>query len=553
MGEGQPQHGGAHAVAAARRHGAQTMFTLFGGHVFPLYDGAVKADPPMRIVDVRHEQTAVFAAEGTARLTRAPGFAVLTAGPGVTNGVSAMTTAHFNASPLVVIGGRAPDSRWGSGSLQEIDHPALLQAITKRAWTEHETARVGPAVDEAFRIAAAPHRGPVFVDASLEALFGSAPAAPGPAGSGEAAGHRAGERPDPAAVTAIAKLLAQARRPALVLGSDVWLDGAHEAARLAAEELRLPVIANGQGRGILPAGHDLLVSRARPVALGEADLVIVAGTPLDFRLGYGEFGGKNGTPRAGVVHVADAPEQLARHRELTAAAAGDLTAFFTELAGSGARHREADWLARLQAARDQAMAADAPLLASDAEPIHPLRVYGELARQLDADAVVIGDGGDFVSYAGKYIEPRRPGGWLDPGPYGCLGTGPGYAIAARVARPAAQVVLLLGDGAAGFSLMDADTLVRHRLPVVMICGNNGIWGLEKYPMRALYGYDVAADLQPQCRYDQVVAALGGAGELVTRPGDIAPALRRAFDSGAPYLVNIATDPANAYPRSTTGV
>ena len=553
MSQGNPSHGGVHAVAAARRHGAQTLFTLSGGHVFPLYDGAVKADPPMRIVDVRHEQTAVFAAEATARLSLTPGFAVLTAGPGVTNGVSAMTTAHFNASPLVVIGGRAPDSRWGSGSLQEIDHPALLQAITKRAWTEHETARVGPAVDEAFRIAAAPHRGPVFVDASLEALFGSAPAAPGPAGSGEAAGHRAGERPDPAAVTAIAKLLAQARRPALVLGSDVWLDGAHEAARLAAEELRLPVIANGQGRGILPAGHDLLVSRARPVALGEADLVIVAGTPLDFRLGYGEFGGKNGTPRAGVVHVADAPEQLARHRELTAAAAGDLTAFFTELAGSGARHREADWLARLQAARDQAMAADAPLLASDAEPIHPLRVYGELARQLDADAVVIGDGGDFVSYAGKYVEPRRPGGWLDPGPYGCLGTGPGYAIAARVARPAAQVVLLLGDGAAGFSLMDADTLVRHRLPVVMICGNNGIWGLEKYPMRALFGYDVAADLQPQCRYDQVVAALGGAGELVTRPADIAPALRRAFDSGVPYLVNIATDPGNAYPRSTTGV
>jgi acetolactate synthase I/II/III large subunit len=553
MNAGKPPHGGAHAVAAARRHGAQTMFTLSGGHVFPLYDGAVKADPPMRIVDVRHEQTAVFAAEATARLSLTPGLAVLTAGPGVTNGVSAMTTAHFNGSPLVVIGGRAPDSRWGSGSLQEIDHPALLQAITKRAWTEHETARVGPAVDEAFRIAATRHRGPVFLDVSLEALYGSAPAEPGPAGGGQAAGRRAGDQPDPAAVTAIARLLAQARRPVLVLGSDVWLDGAHEAARRAAEELRLPVIANGQGRGILPAGHDLLVSRARPVALGEADLVIVAGTPLDFRLGYGGFGGKNGTPPANVVHVADAPGQLARHRELAAAAAGDLTAFFTELAGSGARNRETDWLSRLQAARDQALAADAPLLASDAEPIHPLRIYGELARQLDADAVVIGDGGDFVSYAGKYIEPRRPGGWLDPGPYGCLGTGLGYAVAARVARPSVQVVLLLGDGAAGFSLMDADTLVRHRLPVVMICGNNGIWGLEKYPMRALYGYDVAADLQPQCRYDQVVSALGGAGELVTRPADIGPALRRAFDSGVPYLVNIATDPANAYPRSTTGV
>jgi len=182
-----------------------------------------------------------------------------------------------------------------------------------------------------------------------------------------------------------------------------------------------------------------------------------------------------------------------------------------------------------------------------------MRIYGELAPLLEPDSVVIGDGGDFVSYAGKYIEPRQPGGWLDPGPYGCLGTGLGYAIAARIARPAAQVVLLLGDGAAGFSLMDVDTLVRHRLPVVMICGNNGIWGLEKHPMQALYGYDVAADLQPQCRYDQVVAALGGAGELVTRPEEIGPALRRAFSADVPYLVNVVTDPQVAYPRSTTGV
>jgi acetolactate synthase I/II/III large subunit len=167
--------------------------------------------------------------------------------------------------------------------------------------------------------------------------------------------------------------------------------------------------------------------------------------------------------------------------------------------------------------------------------------------------VVIGDGGDFVSFAGRLLEPARQGGWLDPGPYGCLGTGLGYALAARLARPDAQVVLLLGDGAAGFSLMDVDTLVRHRLPVVMVCGNNGIWGLEKHPMRMLYGYDVAADLQPGCRYDEVVRALGGAGELVRSPAAIAPALARAFDAGAPYLVNVATDPEVAYPRSTTGI
>ena len=339
------------------------------------------------------------------------------------------------------------------------------------------------------------------------------------------------------------------------------MGGAEQAARTAAEELRLPVIANGQGRGILPRGHELLVTRARSAAFREADLVVVVGTPLDFRLGYGAFGDQNYPQRKpAVVHVADAPGQVAAHGPLAACYAGDLGAFFTALADPAtwpARPARApweeSWLPRLQDAARSAVAADAPLLASEASPIHPMRIYGELAGMLDDDAVVIGDGGDFVSYAGKYIEPGRPGGWLDPGPFGCLGTGLGYAIAARLARPAAQVVLLLGDGAAGFSLMDVDTLVRHGLPVVMVCGNNGIWGLEKYPMRAIYGYDVAADLQPQCRYDEVVSALGGAGELVTRPDDIGPALRRAFESGVPYLVNVITDPAVAYPRSTTGI
>jgi acetolactate synthase I/II/III large subunit len=569
----QPVHGGDRAVAAAQQHGVQAMFTLSGGHVFPLYDGAVTAPVPMPIVDVRHEQTAVFAAEATARLTRVPGLAVLTAGPGVTNGVSAVTTAHFNGSPVVVLAGRAPDGRWGSGSLQELDHPPLLAPVTKRAWTVHQAGQVEAAVDEAFSLATTRHRGPVFLDASLEALFGPAEPGPGPqpggttgqgASRGLPGGGVADDAPDPDAITAIARLLAESSRPVLILGSDVWLDGAEKAARAAAEHLQLPVIANGQGRGILPAGHPLLVTRARSVALGEADLVLVAGTPLDFRLGYGSFGGRNGSPPARVVHLADAPGQVATHCELAGSAAGDLAAIFAGIASAGCGGTTSggaaagaawteNWLPRLQAATAAALAADADQLRSTAMPIHPLRIYGELAPLLEPDAVVIGDGGDFVSYAGKYVEPQQPGCWLDPGPYGCLGTGLGYAIAARLARPAAQVVLLLGDGAAGFSLMDTDTLVRHRLPVVMICGNNGIWGLEKHPMQALYGYDVAADLQPGCRYDQVVTALGGAGELVTEPDGIGPALRRAFDSGAPYLVNVVTDAGNVYPRSTTGV
>ena len=285
-------HGGVHAIEVARQHGVTALFTLSGGHVFPLYDAAVRTDPPLRLIDVRHEQTAVFAAEATARLTRTAGLAAVTAGPGVTNSVSAVTTAWFNGAPVVLLAGRAPDYRWGAGSLQELDHPPLLAPVTKAAFTEHETAKVAASVDEAFRLALSPHRGPVFLDISLEAIYGQAEA-DRPAGAALDAAI-----PDGGDVERIAALLRTARRPVLVLGSDVWLGGAEDAARQAAQVLRLPVIANGQARGILPAGHELLVTRARSAGLREADLVIVAGTPLDFRLGYGSFGPQGGA-RAG--------------------------------------------------------------------------------------------------------------------------------------------------------------------------------------------------------------------------------------------------------------
>jgi len=541
-------HGGDIAVAVARAHGVDTLFTLSGAHVFPLYDGAVKADPPMRLVDVRHEQTAVFAAEATAKLTRQPGFAALTAGPGVTNGVSAITTAHLNGSPLLVVGGRAPAFRWGAGSLQELDHPPLLAPVTKRAATVPTVGDIAGAVDEAFTLATAAHRGPVFLDVPMDQLFSRAevelPGAP----------RQQRVEPDPDDLAAVGKLLAGAERPVLVLGSDVWTDHAEDAARRLAETTGLPVITNGMGRGIVPAGHPLLVTRARSAAFGGADLVLVVGVPLDFRLGFGVFGGKDGATPAPVVHLADSPGQLARHVGLAGSAAGDLTAVldgvlraWTQAGRPGAYD---DWTSTLQDVARAAVDKDRDLLASNADPVHPARVYGELGRRLADDAVVIGDGGDFVSYAGKYVEPKAPGGWLDPGPYGCLGTGLGYATGARLARPSGQVVLMLGDGAAGFSLMDVDTLVRHGLPVVIVMGNNGGWGLEKHPMRFLYGYDVAAELAPQTRYDEVVRALGGAGELVTRPDGIGPALDRAFDAGVPYLVNVVTDPEVAYPRST---
>lgn len=544
-------HGGVHAIDVARSHGADTLFTLSGAHVFPIYDGAVKADPAVPIIDVRHEQTAVFAAEAIGKLTRTPGLAVLTAGPGVTNGVSAMAQAQFSGAPLVVVGGRAPAGRWGTGSLQELDHPPIVESITKSAVTAHTVEDIIPTLNGAFDAARSPHRGPAFVDIPMDQFFSHTTrvdSLPGPTTEPVA--------PDTDAIDAIAGLIAGASRPVLVFGGDIWADGAEVAALEFVERTRLPVIANGMGRGVVPAGHPCLVTKARSTAFGQSDLAVVIGTPLDFRLGYGAFGGKDGQDSAKVVHIADSPDQIAAHVDLAASVSGDLTQVFTGLAEAVDARGGSDVTSWRTALQDSAAAAherDTALLSATADPIHPARIYGELMPRLADDAVVIGDGGDFVSFAGKFVEPRNPGCWLDPGPYGCLGAGLGAAMAARIARPESQVVVLFGDGAAGMSLIDVDTLVRHNLPVVMVVGNNGAWGLEKGPMQFLYGYDVAADLSEQTRYDEVVKALGGAGEMVTDPTEIGPALDRAFASGVPYLVNIITDVTAMYPRNTTGV
>lgn len=548
-------HAGELAVAVAQAHGVETMFTLSGAHVFPMYDGAVRSQqegggPPVRLVDVRHEQTAAFAAEATGKLTRVPGLAVLTAGPGVTNGVSAMAQATFAGSPMVVVGGRAPNNRWGTGALQEIDHLPIVAPVTKHAATLMTANDVAAGFDTAFTEARSSHRGPTYVDVPMDEFFN--------VGTGQVpvVGELRGAAPDTDAIARIAGLLARAERPVLVLGTDVWADHAEEAALRLVEEMRLPAITNGMGRGVVPGGHPMLVTKARGAALGGADLVVVVGTPLDFRLGYGVFGGKDGAEPAAVVHIADAAGQLSQHAALAGSVAGDLTAVLDgllEALAGAAQPNRTDWITSLQDTVAAASARDAELLGAEADPVHPARIYGELVPRLADDAVVIGDGGDFVSFAGKFVEPKRPGCWLDPGPYGCLGAGLGAAIGARIARPSSQVVLLLGDGAAGFSLMDVDTLVRHGLPVVMVMGNNSAWGLEKGPMQLLYGYDVAADLAPRTAYDQVVSALGGAGETVTDPRQIGAALDRAFAADAPYLVNVITDVNAPYPRNTFGI
>ena len=340
-------------------------------------------------------------------------------------------------------------------------------------------------------------------------------------------------------------LLAGARRPVIMAGTGLYWGHGEGALRALAEELRVPVFLNGLGRGCLAADHELFFSRARGKGRGEADVALVIGVPMDFRLGFGDSFGDDTQIIALDLKQPDRRPARAPAVELFGGIAATLDCIREGAAGGPDR---SGWLHTLQEVENDRRAAEQADLTDDRSPLHPMRVYGELARMLDRGAVVIGDGGDFVSYAGRVVETYEPGCWMDPGPFGCLGAGPGYALAAKLARPERQVCLLLGDGAFGFAGMEFDTLVRHRVPVVAVMGNNGIWALEKHPMELLYGYSVAAELQSGCRYDQVGEALGGHGELVERPDQLAPALERAFASGKPALVNVLTDPSVAYPR-----
>ncbi|HET8862155.1 MAG TPA: acetolactate synthase [Solirubrobacterales bacterium] len=532
------EHGGRIIAKALKSRGVSHLFTLSGGHLFSIYDGC-KAEG-IEIVDVRHEQTAAFAAEGFAKATRRVGVAALTAGPGVTNGVSAIAGAQANCSPVCVLGGRAPELRWGSGSLQEIDHLPFVEPLVKSAETVKETGAIGPRTAAALDLALSAPYGPTFVDYPLDVVFSEAEAQI-PAVAGTEAQAAAG-------VEGAAALLGSAERPAIMAGTGLyWGHGEDELRRLA-EALGIPVFLNGLGRGCLAADHELAFSRARGAGLKGADVALVVGVPIDFRLGFGGSFGEE----TKLIRLDAAPDALTANRTPEVDLVGDIAASLAAIRESvgGGRGRTDAWLAQLRAVEAEKRAAEQDELNDSRSPLHPVRVYKELGEVLDRNAIVIGDGGDFVSYAGRFIETFEPGCWMDPGPFGCLGAGPGQAIGAKLAHPDRQVCLLLGDGAFGFAGMEFDTLARHGLPVVGVMGNNGIWALEHHPMKFLYGYSVAAELRPETPYEKVVEALGCDGVVVSDPEQLRPALERAFESGRPTLVNVITDPEVVYPRKS---
>jgi acetolactate synthase-1/2/3 large subunit len=533
--------GGDLVARTLKQEGIECIFTLCGGHVMNIYDGCL--DQGIRVVDVRHEQAAGHAAEGWARVTRRPGVAVVTAGPGVTDAVTAVANAYQNRSPLVLIGGAAPLSQSQMGGLQEMEQVDLMKPITKWSGTVYQTRRIPEYLQMCFRIAMSGRYGPCFLEMPADVLFGRLEESEAPIAQSYRSGGRV--QGDRRLVAQAAALLDKAERPVVMAGSQVYWSGAAEALRRLIERLGAPVYLNAMGRGSVRQDHPLFFSRTRGAALSEADVVLVIGTPLDFRLRFG----RAFSDQSKIIQVDVDPTEIGRNRPFDIGIEGDagavLEQMLAELGDSPRAGRKAGaWVKGLREKEDQVWEKRQQWLHSDAVPIHPLRLCQEMAAFVDDDTLVVGDGGDIVNLAAQVLPINHPGQWFDPGPMGTLGVGTGFSMAAKIARPEKKVLMVNGDGTFGLNGFEFDTFVRQNLPVVSVVGNDRQWGQITVGQVQMYGREraVASILGDNARYDRVVEALGGHGEFVTAPAQISPAIERAFASGKPACVNVITDP-----------
>jgi acetolactate synthase-1/2/3 large subunit len=525
-------HGGRLVAQALRRHGTTHLFTLCGGHIQAIYDGCL--DEAIRVVDVRHEQTAGHAADGYARVTGRPGVCAVTAGPGVTDVVTAVANAQRAGIPMIVIGGAGPKALSDMGSLQDMDHVSLMRSICKWSVQVPETRRSAEYVDAAFRVAQANLPGPVFLEMPLDLLMNyheetdlpaTAPMEPSRPG------------PDPRAVERAAALLASAQRPAVLVGSQLRWSPARDVVGRAADAWEAPFFLNGMARGALPVSHARLFSRSRRFALSHADVVFVFGTPFDFRVDYGRS--PTWAEGAKIVQVDLDASELGRNRKVDVAADADTGLFLEALLASVPRTRAPEWLASVRADEDKRQAKMLAEIQSDASPPNPLRLCAEIGKRLGPNDIVVGDGGDFVATAAYVLKLQWPQLWMDPGPLGTLGVGPGYAMAAQLARPDARTVLVYGDGSFGLHAMEFEAMARQNIPVVAIIGNDAGWTQIRRGQVEIYGEERAvATALDYTRYERDVEACGGLGLWVERAEEIGPALDAAFSSKKPACVNV---------------
>jgi acetolactate synthase-1/2/3 large subunit len=533
----RPKHGG-HLVAQVLKHeGVANLFTLSGGHIAPIYDGCVAEG--IRIVDFRHEQSAAHAADGWARVTLQPGIAAVTAGPGVTDAVTGIANAFYANSPMLVLSGKNPIVEFEMGSLQEMDQVTLVSSITKWARTCYDVRRAGDLVAAALRHAMAGRKGPAFLDIPLDVQFNAVPS-----DVTVPQRYRTDARPlgDPDLIKEAVRLLGEGERPIVFAGAGVRWSGAHDALAELAHALKYPVFLNSLGRGCLPPDDPYFFSAARKYALRKADVILALGVDWDFRLGFGR---KGFAPDVRVVQVDVDGAHIGRNRPVDVGIVGDPGRVIEQFVEGGVGERdEPSWTEEVRGEERRLLDEARVGMGSHAVPIHPQRFAREIRDFLDPDATVVGDGGDIVGITSSIVQARYPGHWLDPGPLGTLGVGPGFAIAAKLARPDKQVLVVYGDGSFGLNAMEFESAIRQKIPFVGIIGNDGAWGQIKVAQEMLYGPGnaPASDLDPEAPYHAMVEALGGHGEKVTSPDQIKPALQRAFDSGVPACINVMVDP-----------
>ncbi|GAA4920763.1 thiamine pyrophosphate-binding protein [Streptomonospora salina] len=536
---------GGHLVAKAlKAEGVDVIFTLCGGHIIDIYDGC--ADEGIDVIDVRHEQVAAHAADGYARVTGKPGCAVVTAGPGTTDSVTGIANAYRAESPVLVIGGQGALSQHKMGSLQDLPHVDMIGPVSKFAATVPHTERVADLVSMAFRESMNGAPGPSFLEIPRDVLDASVPAES--ARVPEAGRYRASTRQagDPDAIERLAELLVRSERPSILLGNQVQTTHATESAVDLVRTLNVAAYMNGGGRGTLPPGDPHHFQLSRRHAFSSSDLIVIVGTPFDFRMGYG----KRLSADATVVQIDLSYATVGKNRDIDLGIVGDADVVLSSVleatsayGDNGAQGRKT-WLEELRQVENTALDKRAPLLGSEATPIHPYRLVSEINEFLTEDSIYIGDGGDVVTFSGQVVQPKAPGHWLDPGPLGTLGVGVPFVMATKYARPDKEVVALFGDGAFSLTGWDFETLVRFDMPFIGIIGNNSSMNQIRYGQAAKYGADRGeiGNTLGDVRYSEFAAMLGGYGEEVHTPDQIGPALRRARESGTPSLINVWIDP-----------
>jgi acetolactate synthase-1/2/3 large subunit len=544
-------HGGKLAARALKQAGVECIFTLSGGHVMPIYDGCL--DEGIKVVDVRHEQAAVHAADAWSRMHPDQiGVAVLTAGPGVTDGVTGVANAWRANSPILVIGGQGPFSAMRKGSLQEMDHVSVMRPISKWSDACFDTRRIPEYIEIAIRNAVSGVPGPSFLEIPMDVLMGQAEFDQVWFPKIRTTPPRT--YPERADVVAALEILRSSQHPALMAGTSVKWSNAAGALNAFIDETRIPSFANGMGRGQIPRDSPQFFNRVRKEALKQCDVFICAGTPLDFRLRFGA----TIPAEAKIIQLDMENHLIGQNRSADVGIVGNLGCSFErmlELMKEESIQLDfTQWRDQLRSREEEIEASLQSQLDSDEVPIDPQRMCREIRDFVDENTILIGDGGDIVAQASKVIPVMGEGAWMDPGPLGTLGVGMPFALAAQIARPDKRVLIIYGDGSFGLNGFEYDTAVRFGLPIVGIIGNDAAWGQMMRPQLAMYGESrlVATELN-YTRYDKVVEALGGHGEYVERPEEIRPALERAFASGKPALVNVKLRQDRSAPKGSTYV